>query len=107
MRVRRAVLAAAALALALASGAAVVLARQADPASVKPGVVVRSDVDRTLGRVERVETTADGRRVAVVVSYDQPPLKRAVPLERFVSSDGRTARVDFGREAFDRLPPAR
>lgn len=104
MRARRAVLAVAVL--ALAAGATTVLARRAEPAAVKPGAVVKSDVDRTLGRVERIETTADGRRVAVVTSYDQPPVKRAVPLERFTSADGKTARVDFGRDAFDRLPPA-
>jgi hypothetical protein len=105
MRARRAVLAVAALCLAAAATA--VVARQADAAEVKPGAVVKSNVDRTLGRVERIETTPDGRRVAVVVSYDQPPLKRAVPLERFVSSEGGAARVDFGRDAFDRMPAAR
>lgn len=104
MRARRALLTIAVVGLAAAATA--VFARQADPAGVKPGAVVKSDVDRTLGRVERIETNADGRRVAVVVSYDQPPVKRAVPLERFVSSDGKVARVDLGREAFDRLPPA-
>lgn len=89
----------------LATPAAALAQGAADAA--RPGMVVRSNVDRTLGKVERVETGADGRKVLVVVSYDEPPVRRAVPAERVTEVQGSSVRVDFGREGFDRLPPAR
>lgn len=93
-------------ALAFVAALAAPALAQTPADSVRPGMIVRSDVDRTLGRVERIDTRPDGRKVLVVVSYDQPPLRRAVPASRVVEVQGSAVRVDFGRQQFDSLPSA-
>lgn len=89
-----------AVAVMLLSTAAVA---QPTPERVRPGQVVRSNVDRTIGKVERVGPVEGGRFTVVVVSYDQPPKRKLVSSDR-IAEAGEVVRLSIGRAEFDALP---